>query len=98
MIDPTAIVRTTSGEPLGPVAEVEPLATAAGIFDARDHETLDRLERYAASRHVPDSAFGADVYLVSLDLFTQFAAHRLLHDLLWQERMRAASATAERKH
>ena len=97
-IDPTSLVRTTSGEPLGPMSSVRPLATAAAIFDARDHETLGRLEVYAASRHVPDSAYGPEVYLVSLDLFTQFAAHRLLHELLWQERMRAASATAENNH
>jgi hypothetical protein len=96
--DPTALVRTTAGEPAGPASDVRPLATAAAIFDARDQATLSQLELYAASRHEPDSAYGPEVYLVSLDLFTQFATHRLLHDLLWQERMRAASTTANKEH
>ena len=33
-----------------------PVAQAAGIFDASSHETLAHLQQYATGRSVPDSA------------------------------------------
>lgn len=64
-----------------------PAAAAAGVFKGANHQTIIWLNDYATHRAEPDSAFGRDIYLARMDLFTQFAAHRLLHDLLadqWQ--------------
>lgn len=65
-----------------------PSAQASGIYDAGNHETLIWLDGYAAGRSEPSSAFGDRIYLVRMDLYTQFAAYRLLHDLLQSERAR----------
>ncbi len=90
------ISRATSGEVLaGQFVSPTPVAQAAGIFDARDQRTLDDLRSYAASRHLPESAYGSDVYLVSMDLFAQFVSHRLIRDLLLQERERFTRMAAQ---
>ena len=65
-----------------------PSSQASGIFDAGNHQTLLWLNEYAASRSAPDSAYGQRIYLYRMDLYTQFAAYRLLHDLLASERAR----------
>jgi hypothetical protein len=95
-IDPVQIERTTSGEILaGQLAAPVPVAQVAGIFDARDQRTLIDLQSYAASRHLPESAYGNDLYLVSMDLFAQFASHRLIRDLLHEERSRLIRMAAQ---
>ncbi len=87
-IDPIQISRHPSGDPLPGQMSDGPAAVAAGVFDARNHQTLYWLEQYAESRTLPDSAYGNDIYLVSMDLYMQFVSYRLLHDLLQQERIR----------
>ncbi len=42
---------------------------------------------------VPDSAFGDEIYLRRMDLYTQFVCHQLLREILEQERVRMAVAT-----
>ncbi|MFK7960786.1 MAG: hypothetical protein AB8G96_09700 [Phycisphaerales bacterium] len=56
--------------------------SAAAVFDASNHRTLKSLRHYADARHAPDQAYGPDLYLVSIDRFTQFAAHRLLETMI----------------
>ena len=63
-------------------------AQAAGVFDARNHTTLGLLREYAAGRTEPDSPFGAEVYLMDIELYTQFVSYWLIHDLLNFERSR----------
>ena len=60
---------------------------ASGLFDASNHRTLVDLANFARGRHVPDSAFGEDVYLVSMDRYTQFASFRLVRQLLLQQQI-----------
>ena len=69
----------------GQVGPVTAIAQAAGVFDASNHQTLAWLERYAAGRTKPDTAFGPDIYLMSMELYTQFVSFRLIHDLLHDE-------------
>ena len=62
---------------------------------AANHQTIQWLEAFAAGRVEPESALGQDIYLVSMDWYTQFVCHRLLNDLLADERARTASAAEE---
>jgi hypothetical protein len=88
-MDPQTFTREIRGEAsAGEVGPRNPIAQAAGVFDARNHQTLAWLDEYATGRSVPDSAFGQDVYLYSIELYTQFVCYRLLHDLLASEQAR----------
>lgn len=93
MRSPSAAERFSAGgfgsQPKNPVAQ------AAGIFDARNHRTLAQLGAYSNGREVPDSAYGRDIYLVSMDMYTQFVSFRLLHELLESERRRVAPEPIE---
>ena len=87
-LDPQALVRapsdtTTSMGDLGaPLA----IAQASGVFDSRNNATLALLRKFAEGRTVPDSPFGTEVYLMDIELYTQFVSYWLIHDLLAFER------------
>jgi len=88
-VDARQITRATSGHAApGEMGPPRPVAQAAGVFDAKNHGTLRWLEAYAAGRNEPDGAYGKEIYLVSMDLYTEFVCHRLLVDLLENERSR----------
>jgi len=93
--DPVAITRVTQGEvSLGMRRRIAPTAQASEIFSANDQQTLASLHQYADSRHMPDTAFGPDIYLVSMDLYTQFVSHQLIRGLLEQELFRVSTMVA----
>jgi hypothetical protein len=69
-----------------------PTSSAAGVFDARHHDTRRDLEAYAVGRTDPDNPFGTDIHLARMDLYTQFVSYRLLRDLLDHDRTRISSA------
>jgi hypothetical protein len=88
-LDPQALGRTIAGDPApGELGPPHPVAQAAGVFDAANHDTLRQLRAYTAGRSEPDSAYDEEIYLVSMDLYTQFVCHRLIADLLASERAR----------
>ena len=89
-LDPRALVRAPTDQTvLGGVSKpIEPVSQAAGVFEASNHETLGWLREYARGRTLPDSAYGSDIYLVSMELYTQFVSFRLTHDLLAFEHSR----------
>ncbi len=68
-----------------------PIAQSAGIWDASNHRTLASLQSFARGRTRIDSAYGPDLYLVDMDLYTQFVAHRLVEKLLRNEHSRVAA-------
>ncbi|HWB19536.1 MAG TPA: hypothetical protein VG711_04480 [Phycisphaerales bacterium] len=69
-----------------------PVAQASGVFDASNHATLARLKNYSRGRSEPDSAYGSQIYLVSMEMYTQFVAHELVAELLNSEQIRTAQA------
>ncbi len=82
-VDPRELTRARSGVPSpGTMGPSHAVAEAAGVFDSRNHETLTWLSEYAAGRTEPGSAFGTEIYLVDMELYTQFVSYRLIHDLL----------------
>ncbi len=72
----------------GTAGTLHATAQAAGVFDARNHATLGLLRKYATGRTEPDSPFGTEVYLMDIELYTQFVSFWLIHDLLNFERSR----------
>ena len=88
-LDPRALIRSTRDTMSRQKWEPsDPTAQAAGVFNAANHQTLERLSQYAGPRSVPDSAYGTDIYLVSMELYTQFVSYQLIRDLLVAEQRR----------
>lgn len=88
-LDPHALTKASTDTYLsGSAAGAVPMAQVAGVFDAKNHLTLAQLEQYARGRTLPDSPYGKDIYLVSMELYTQFVSYRLMHDLLASEHAR----------
>lgn len=58
------------------------------VVDAADNGVRIDLENFARGRTDPDTAFHWERFLVVMDLYTQYVCHRLLADLLFQERLR----------
>jgi hypothetical protein len=97
-LDPVEVTRApTEHIAAGMVASNPSAAQASGVFDASNHQTLAWLNQYAAGRAAPDSAYGERIYLASMEMFTQFVAYRLLHDLLDSERIRLQPPATEEK-
>ncbi len=89
-LDTHALTRAQSDDnvAMGSLGGAYATAQAAGVFDSRNHTTLALLREYAAGRTEPDSPFGTEVYLVNIELYTQFVSYWLIHDLLNFERSR----------
>jgi hypothetical protein len=95
-VDPVKLTRaTTELEAPAAMSQFAPVAQATGVFDASNHQTLAWLNEYAIGRTEPGSAYGQQVYLVNMELYTQFVAFRLLHDLLDSERARLTPAATQ---
>lgn len=92
-LDPHALTRASTDQATTTFETSSfPSQAAAGVFDARHHDTLTDLQAYAAGRTTPDSAFGPDIYLASMELYTQFVSYRLIRDLLYGGARRISSA------
>lgn len=73
-----------------------PSAVVSEHFDARNHEVLMDLRRYATGRTEKDTALDWRTYLANSQLFAQFAANQAVSRLLDAERLRLAqSATRQ---
>ena len=95
-LDVRALQRTIAGAAApGELGPPHPVAEAAGVFHAANHQTLREVQTYAKGRNEPDSAYEEDIYLVSMDLYMQFVCHRLIADLLASERARLAPVARE---
>ena len=98
--DPNALYNESTGQAnISDPSLHLPVAQAAGVFDASNHLTKYWIADYAKGRTTPESAYGNDIYLVSMDLYTQFVSFRLLNDLLLAERARVQGlALTESSH
>jgi len=70
----------------------EPVSGIAAHLDARDHEVLRDLRRYAVGRSDHTSALGWRVYTASMELYTKFVAHHAIGRLVEEEWLRARSS------
>jgi len=67
-----------------------PLSVIVAHFDARNHETLMEVQRYAAGRTDTQSPLGWRTYTANMDQYTQFVAFQSLGELMDAERLRLA--------
>lgn len=65
-----------------------PTAVVSEHLDGANHEVQMELRRYATGRHDPQSALGWRAGLMSMDLYTEFAANFAVSRLIEQERLR----------
>lgn len=97
MLDPRALSRAyTDANFLKSNFAGDPTTVASEHLDARDHDTLLYLRKYAEGRSDHDSALGWRVHLMSMDLYTRFAAFQTVRRLLDEEWLRLAKESAER--
>lgn len=71
-----------------------PSSVGGGLYDARAHDVVARLQAYARGRIEPDSPYGWRIYLVSMGLYSEFVAHSAVQDLIESEWLRLAGAPA----
>jgi hypothetical protein len=65
-----------------------PVSVISATLDARNHGVQMRVEEYATGRSDPVSALGWRTYLMSMDLYTEFAAWHAVGRLLDHEWLR----------
>lgn len=70
--------------------EGDPINSVSQHLDARDHEVLMNLKRYAEGRSDSNSALRWRIYTASMDLYTQFVAHHTVGRLIDEEWLRYA--------
>lgn len=71
-----------------------PAAVASEHLDGKNNQVLMDLQNFAQGRQKHDSALGWRRYLVSMDLYSEFAAFRMMDGLLREEWLRANLARA----
>ncbi len=74
----------------------EPVTVVSEHLDARNHEVLFAVRSYAEGRSDHSSALGWRIYLASMDLYTQFAAHHSIGRLIDEEWLRLAQRRSAR--
>ena len=74
----------------------EPVSVVSEHMDARNHEVQYAVRAYAKGRSDDRSALGWQIYLESMNLYTQFAAHHTIGRLIDQEWLRLAQQSARR--
>jgi len=95
-LDPVEVTRSrTEVVAMSQMNNTQTAGQASGVFDSQDQQVLLWLDEYAAGRTEPASAYGNRIYLVNMELYTQFVAYRLLHDLLRREEAEPAVQTVE---
>ncbi len=71
-----------------------PAAVVSEHLDGANHDVLFALRQFATGRHDPYSAHGWQIYLVSMDRYSEFAAYTAVARLIDRDRLRSASEQA----
>lgn len=66
----------------------QPVASVSAILDASDNAVRLDVERFARGRTDPDSILGWERFLYSMDAYTAYVGHRVIRDLIREERLR----------
>jgi hypothetical protein len=72
-----------------------PASVASQVLEGKNHQVLMDLDQYVAGRSDPTNVLGTHRYLANMELFTEFAAWRLVGELVQQEWMRLSRASIE---
>jgi len=88
-LDVRTLATSAAGSPIpGDGASGPARSGASGHYDARENRTRLAVERFASGRTVAETPVAWERYLRVMDLFTEFACHAVLEDLLEAERVR----------
>lgn len=68
-----------------------PVTVVSSMLDASNHQVLMDVRAYAMGRHDDRSALGWELYLQSMDRYSQFAAHHVVDRLVQNEWLRLTS-------
>ena len=74
----------------------KPASVASGVLDGNNHQVLMDLDRYVEGRDDPTYRLGTNRYLASMELFTEFAAWRMVGQLVEQEWLPPGAGRARR--
>jgi hypothetical protein len=90
MSDPRTLAsRPREYEPFpGSQVADRPVTVVSSMLDASNHQVLMDIRTYAQGRHDDRSALGWELYLQSMDRYTQFAAHHVVDRLVQNEWLR----------
>ena len=92
-LDPTQLrVSPTDPTLSQSVQTARPESVVSDYLDANNHQVLASLQDYARGRYDRTNPLGWRKYLVSMDLYTEFAAFEAVAHLLQAERARLAAA------
>ena len=85
--------RALSSSPTDPTSSgswsgSRPDTVVSELLDGANHQVLMDVRAYAQGRHDDRSALGWEVYLASMDRYSQFAAHRAVDRLIQSEWLR----------
>ena len=70
----------------------EPVSVMSTVYDGENHSVKMQVKNYATGRHDTESALGWERYIKSMVLFTKFAAHRSVDQLIQNEWIRVTKA------
>ncbi|USN99442.1 MAG: hypothetical protein H6810_01845 [Phycisphaeraceae bacterium] len=93
--DPRLLSMQASDSGYTGAAGNEPASVESVHLDARSHDVLLKLRRYAEGRKEAETALDWRVYTASMDLYTQFAVHEAVRGLLDHEWLRLARMAAK---
>jgi hypothetical protein len=95
-IDPFTLQTATSDPTMNrPKTGSEEPESVVGVYlDGVNHQVLTELQAYAVGRHDRTGPLGWRKYLVSMDLYTEFAAFTAVSRLLDKERARVSGVAA----
>ena len=88
--DPVTLSTAPNDRQTFPITSSEPESIIADYLDAANHAVQIDLQSYAEGRYERTNPLGWRKYLVSMDLYTEFAAFQAVRHLLEAERARLA--------
>ncbi len=86
-----------SGHASGLLDESQPVTSVASVVDASNNAVLMDLQRFGEGRTDPDSAMNWKEYFYSIEAYSQYVGHRMLRDLVREERARLGRAMTQQR-
>jgi len=92
--DPVTLSTAPNDRQSVPITSTEPESIISDYLDAANHGVQIDLQSYAQGRYERTNPLGWRKYLVSMDLYTEFAAFQAVRHLLEAERARLAGTAS----
>lgn len=94
-VDPLLLSQgvTDSGIDVRDVREV-PVTAVSAVYDGANHGVIADVREYATGRYDPRSALDEELYVKSMERFTEFVCFRMVESVLERERRRLTVAEA----